>query len=108
MAADLANWVGSVAAVCTTGAFVPQVVRVWRLKNAGPISLPTFVLFSVGVAVWLVYGLLIASIPVILANAATLGLSLSIVALKVGYDLESRRRTSAEPPTEGPSGSGPI
>jgi len=87
---DWATVVGSVAAVCTTGAFVPQVVRVWRLKSAGHLSLPTFVLFSFGVAVWLAYGVLIDSLPVILANAATLGLSLALVFFKVRYDRGER------------------
>lgn len=78
--------VGSVAAFCTTGAFVPQVVRVVRLKSAQDISLATFLLFSFGLAVWAAYGFLINSIPVILANIVTLALALTIVALKVSYD----------------------
>jgi len=87
--------VGSVAAVCTTGAFVPQVVRVWRLKSAGEISLTTFSVFALGTLVWLIYGLLIGSIPVILANGVTLVLALTIVMLKVTYDRNERR----EPPS---------
>ena len=65
---DFPDWlptlIGSVGAVCTTGAFVPQVVRVWRLKRADEISLVTFLAFAVGTSVWLVYGFLIDSIPV--------------------------------------------
>jgi len=87
--------VGSVAAVCTTGAFVPQVVRVWRLKSAGEISLTTFSVFALGTLVWLIYGLLIGSIPVVLANGVTLVLALTIVMLKVTYDRNERR----EPPS---------
>jgi len=83
--------IGSIAAVCTTGAFVPQVVRVWRLKSAGEISLTTFSVFAVGTGVWLVYGLFIGSIPVILANAVTLLLALTIVALKLRFDRAARR-----------------
>lgn len=83
--------VGSIAAVCTTGAFVPQAVRVWRLKSAGEISLTTFLVFAFGTAVWLVYGLFIDSIPVILANAVTLVLALTIVFLKLNYDRMARR-----------------
>jgi len=78
--------VGSVAAVCTTAAFVPQVVKVWRLKSAEDISLVTFLVFAVGTAIWLAYGWLIASIPVILANAVTLVIALTIVGLKLNYD----------------------
>lgn len=88
-----ADLVGAVAAACTTGAFVPQVVRVWRLKSAGEISLTTFSAFAFGTLVWLVYGLLIDSVPVILANAVTLVLSLTIVFLKLNYDRAARRPT---------------
>ena len=88
--------VGSVAAVCTTGAFVPQVVRVWRLKRAEEISLATFLLFGVGTAVWLVYGLFIGSAPVIVANGITLVLALVIVAFKLDYDRHPR--VAPQPP----------
>jgi MtN3 and saliva related transmembrane protein len=84
--------VGSVAAVCTTGAFVPQVARVWRLRSAKEISLTTFIAFSVGTFTWLVYGLLIGSVPVIIANAATLILSLTMVSMKLNYDRVTRQR----------------
>jgi MtN3 and saliva related transmembrane protein len=80
---DLPTWlptaIGSGAAVCTTVAFVPQVVRVLRLKRAEEISLTTFTVFSFGTAGWLAYGFLIDSVPVILANACTLVLSVAIV-----------------------------
>jgi MtN3 and saliva related transmembrane protein len=83
--------VGSVAAVFTTAAFVPQAIRVWRLKAADEISLVTFLAFSVGTAVWLAYGLLIGSLPVILANATTFAIALTILSLKLTYDRASRR-----------------
>jgi MtN3 and saliva related transmembrane protein len=93
---DLPSWaptaIGSVAAVCTTGAFVPQVVRVWRLKRADEISLATFTAFSVGTFVWLVYGIVIDSLPVVAANAVTFGLALAIVVLKLNFDRAARRR----------------
>ncbi len=88
-----ATLIGSIAAFCTTAAFVPQVVRVWRLKSSEQISLTMFLVFSVGTLAWLVYGLLIRSDPVILANGVTLGLSLTMVSLKVNYDRRTRRTT---------------
>ncbi|HTT44987.1 MAG TPA: SemiSWEET transporter [Thermoplasmata archaeon] len=91
---SLATLVGYVAAICTTGAFVPQVLRVWRLQSAQDISLTTFLVFSLGTVVWLVYGLLIDSLPVILANGVTLALALTIVALKLNFDRKVHR-----PPT---------
>jgi len=82
--------IGSIAAICTTGAFVPQVIRLRRLRSAGEISLVTFLVFSAGTATWLVYGLLIGSLPVIAANAATLALSLTMVTMKLSYDRRGR------------------
>lgn len=82
----IVNLTGSLAAVCTTIAFVPQFVRVYRLKSARDISLATFLVFSIGVFLWLIYGLFIRSMPVIVANAVTLGLALAILWLKLNYD----------------------
>ena len=92
----LPTLIGVVAAFCTTGAFVPQVIRVWRLKRADEISLATFLLFSVGTLVWLVYGLLIGSLPVIGANSVTMVLALTILVLKLSYDRGARPIVATE------------
>ena len=78
--------IGFVAACCTTAAFIPQLVRVLRLRSARDISLPTFLLFSIGVFLWLLYGLYTGSKPVIASNSVTLVLSLSILILKLRFD----------------------
>ncbi len=86
---DASGWVtliGSIAATLTTAAFVPQVVRVWRLKDARDISFVTFSVFAVGLVGWVGYGILTSSIPVIAANTLTLVLALAILALKVKFD----------------------
>jgi MtN3 and saliva related transmembrane protein len=80
------NSIGSVAAVCTTVSFLPQLLRVWRRKSAQDISLSMFLLFSFGVACWLVYGIGIGSAPITAANAVTLALALGILTLKLRYD----------------------
>jgi MtN3 and saliva related transmembrane protein len=80
------NLIGSAAAVCTTIAFVPQLVRVYRRKTARDISLAMFMVFSVGELLWLLYGIYIHSLPVILANSVTLALCLAILSLKLHYD----------------------
>ena len=82
-AADLA---GYAAACCTTFAFVPQLVRVLRRRSASDISLPMFLIFSAGLVLWLVYGIARGSWPVILANFATLALSIAILVLKLRFD----------------------
>lgn len=84
------DFIGSFAAFCTTLSFLPQLVRVWQRKRADDISLTMFLLFSVGVACWLVYGLGIGSLPITVANAITLTLALTILALKVKYDTQAR------------------
>ena len=77
---------GYAAALLTTAAYVPQLVRVIRLRSARDISLPTFLLFAIGVFLWLLYGLYTGSMPIILCNAANLFLSMSIVFLKLRFD----------------------
>lgn len=88
---DLVNTIGTLAGLLTTVAFVPQVVRTWKTGSAEDISLLTFLLFTSGVLLWLVYGVMLHALPVILANAVTLALSASILALKV-RDLRTRQR----------------
>jgi MtN3 and saliva related transmembrane protein len=80
---------GFAAAFCTTAAFVPQLVRVLRLRSARDISLPTFLFFSLGVFLWLLYGWYTGSRPVIASNAVTLVLSVSILVLKLRYDRDA-------------------
>ena len=80
------EYLGFIAAFCTTAAFVPQLVRVLRLRSARDISLPTFLMFSVGVLLWLIYGVYTGSKPVIASNVVTLVLSVSILILKLRYD----------------------
>jgi len=89
--------VGFVAAFLTTAAFVPQLARVLRLRSARDISLPTFLMFSVGVFLWLVYGLYTGSKPVIASNTVTLVLSVSILVLKLRYDRPAVREGTSTP-----------
>lgn len=80
-----ANTLGFIAGVLTTMAFIPQVVKTWKSKQARDISLGMFAIFSTGVLLWLFYGIQIGSPPVIVANAVTLGLSLTILVFKIRY-----------------------
>jgi MtN3 and saliva related transmembrane protein len=81
--------IGFVAAFCTTVDFVPQLLRVIHLKSARDVSLGTFLLFSTGVFLWLVYGIYAGSKPVIASNSVTLVLSVSILVLKLKYDRDA-------------------
>ena len=77
--------IGYLAGALTTIAFVPQVVRILRTRSAHDISWGMFVILSAGVALWLGYGVLLASPPLIAANAVTLVLVLAILVLKLRY-----------------------
>ncbi|MGE5517755.1 MAG: SemiSWEET family sugar transporter [Bacteroidota bacterium] len=80
---DLTQAVGSTAALLTTLAFVPQVVKTLKTRHTRDISLGMWAMFSAGVALWLAYGLLLMAWPIILANAATLVLALIVLAVKL-------------------------
>ena len=82
---ESANTIGLLAGTLTTVAFVPQVVKIWKTKHATDISLGMFAIFSSGVLLWLFYGIEIDAMPVIVANAITLGLSLTILFFKIKF-----------------------
>ena len=86
---------GFLAAFCTTVSFVPQLARIVKLRSAHEISLGMFSLFSVGVFLWLLYGLWIGSKPVIASNALTLILSVTILILKLKFDRQNRKSAIA-------------
>ena len=79
------KYIGFFAAFCTTIAFVPQVIKVYKSKSTKDISLYMFLIFTIGVLSWLIYGIMISNLPVILANAVTLVLSFFILAYKLRY-----------------------
>jgi MtN3 and saliva related transmembrane protein len=78
-------WVSGIAAILTTAAFVPQALHIIRHKETKAISLLMYVAFASGVALWLVFGVMIANWPMIVANAITLMLTLAIVGMKLRY-----------------------
>jgi len=79
------EYIGSLAAVCTTLCWVPQALKIIREKQTQGISLVTQAVFTIGLTLWFIYGLLLTNWPLILANAVTLVLSLVILILKVRY-----------------------
>lgn len=83
MTLNLSNIIGYSAAFLTTIAFAPQAYQSWRTRNLDGISLTMYSLFTAGVALWFFYGLLIHSMPVIIANAITLMLSSIVLVLKI-------------------------
>ncbi len=82
---DATDLVGLLAGSLTTVAFLPQVLKTWRSRSAGDISLVMFSLFSLGVLLWIVYGFRVGALPVIVANVITLLLSMTILIFKIRY-----------------------
>ena len=74
---------GFAAAACTTAAFVPQVLRIWRTRSTRDISLAMFAMMTTGVLLWLIYGLLVHDRPLVVANGITFVLSLTILVMKL-------------------------
>ena len=75
----LIEYIGYFAGVCTTIAFIPQVTKVWSSKNVNGLSLNMFIIFSIGVCCWLIYGILQKDLPLIIANMITLILAILIL-----------------------------
>jgi MtN3 and saliva related transmembrane protein len=73
---------GYVAAFCTTIAFVPQVVLVWRRRSAEGVSTLMYIVLTMGIALWFTYGVLLQSWPIIIANGVTLMLALAVLGMK--------------------------
>ena len=77
--------IGLAAAALTTISFLPQAIKVWKTKSAKDLSLGMFSIFTTGVLLWLIYGILVVDIPIIAANAVTLMLSGTILYFKLTY-----------------------
>lgn len=80
---------GYLAAFCTTLAFVPQALKVYKSKHTQDISIGMFSLMNIGIVLWLVYGFLITSYPIIIANAVTIIFSMYILITKIRLDVSS-------------------
>ena len=76
---------GYIAAILTTAAFLPQLIKTLKTKKADDVSLITLIMFIIGVLCWIIYGYKISSIPILLANLITLILNLSILISKIYY-----------------------
>lgn len=81
----LPDLIGAAAGTLTTAAFVPQVLKTWRAKSAKDLSLGTFSLFSLGVLLWLTYGLWTRDLAVTVSNALTLLLALAMLVMKIRF-----------------------
>jgi len=76
---------GYAAAILTTASFLPQTLKSWRTRDLSGISLGMYGLFTLGVALWLAYGVALGSWPIIAANAITLALAGTVLVLKLRH-----------------------
>jgi MtN3 and saliva related transmembrane protein len=82
---DSTTLLGLIAGALTTVSFFPQVIRTIRTRDTRSLSLGMYAIFVVGVALWIVYGVLLGKAPVIIANALTLVLSLIVLVCKLRW-----------------------
>ena len=91
----LADLIGALAACLTTVSFLPQAWLSFKTHDVSGVSLGMYSVFTVGVALWLTYGLLLGSWPMVIANAITRALALMILGMKLVYGRPFRRRPPA-------------
>jgi MtN3 and saliva related transmembrane protein len=87
----LHDLIGYLAAALTTCSFVPQALHTFRTRDVSGISLGMYSVFTAGVALWLVYGLVLGAWPIVAANAITLALAATILGMKVVYGVRGPR-----------------
>lgn len=75
--------IGTLAGLCSTGSFIPQVIKAWRENDTAAISKRMYVVTVTAFSLWIAYGIMIASIPIVVFNTASLLLSGAVLALKV-------------------------
>lgn len=81
----IGDFVGYCAATLTTFSFLPQALHTFRTRDVSGISLGMYSSFTLGIALWLVYGILVKAWPVVAANAVTLVLALAILGMKLHF-----------------------
>jgi MtN3 and saliva related transmembrane protein len=77
--------IGYGAAILTTTAFIPQALKSWSSRDLSGVSLSMYSLFTLGVVLWLLYGIALQSWPIILANGITLALAGLVLSLKISH-----------------------
>lgn len=79
------DWIGGMAAALTTTAFIPQAWQVWRTRHTKDLSLGMYLIFTCGVVMWLVYGVMLGSWPIIIANGLTSLLAGAVLVMKLRF-----------------------
>jgi len=82
----LVDLIGYAAGICVVGSLIPQLIKSWKTKSTNDLSLARYIIYIVGVVLWMVYGFIITNGPMIVMNIAALLMALSILYLKLRYD----------------------
>lgn len=82
---DYISVIGFIAGTFTTASFLPQAFKIYRSKQTRDLSLPMYVILFIGVILWVVYGVLVMSLPVIIANSVVISLNLYILLMKIKH-----------------------
>ncbi len=82
---DIIEIIGTIAAILTTGSFLPQVYQTWKTKSTESLSLPMFSMFFTGVCLWVYYAFKIGSTPLLVANGITAICSGALLYFKLKY-----------------------
>lgn len=85
---DFSSAIGSIAAVLTTVSFVPQVIHSYRTRDLSGVSLSMYSIFTLGVGLWLLYGVIKQDWPLILANSITFCLAAAVLGLKIQQSIK--------------------
>jgi len=94
---ELTDVLGYVAGALTTIALVPQAWRSFRTKDVSGISLRMYCIFTLGVAIWLAYGIMLHEMPMMLANSVSLVLALLVLAMKLKYRKREPQQEGGKP-----------
>ena len=89
---QVSDMLGYAAATLTTASFVPQAWRTFRTKDVSGISLKMYTVFTLGVAVWLAYGIVLGEVPMMLANGLTLVLACAVLVMRLRYGKQQKRQ----------------
>lgn len=98
---QVSDALGYLAATLTTVSFVPQAWRTFRTKDVSGISVKMYTLFTLGVAVWLAYGIVLGEVPMMIANSTTLMLAIPVLVMRIKYGRNAPQARTADK-QEGP------
>jgi MtN3 and saliva related transmembrane protein len=93
---QISDVLGYLAATLTTVSFVPQVWRTFRTKDVSGISLKMYSVFTLGIAVWLAYGIVLGEVPMMIANSVSLVLASAVLVMRIRYGRKAREGQPAK------------